>query len=186
MGSIQLPLQVWAAMDSEDCITGLVSGMELLSIYLGIINATLNLLNCVGGSGVNDNYGVAVSTTTTATTVSAPAIIAKDIMGGPGSNNNYGLHIVADCFLGTSATQILTVDAGSLGTGSNNYGISVLGSVTVGNGGTMTLIGSGGGLYSGTDLSQNYGVFLNNCTLTAGSGGSAATTINITGMGGQG
>ena len=105
-------------------------------------------------------------------------------MGGPGSGGNYGLN-VAGSQLGGVGTYVLTMSAASLGLGSSEYGINVSGggSVVVGNGATMALTGVGGGIYSGAGTG-NHGVYLNNANLT--STGANATTMTVTGLGGQG
>ena len=74
-----------------------------------------------------------------------------------------------------------------MGTGANEYGIYAPtgGAVVVGNGGTITLVGTGGGFYSNT-ASGNHGISFTGATLSAGSGGSQASQINITGLGGGG
>ena len=142
------------------------------------MNGGLNFKNCVGGSGGSSNLGVNI-----ASAVSAPAIIAIDCLGGPGTGNDWG-------FCGGSCAwvffqNLISLTAGSLGTASSEYGIDVTSTIQVGDAGTMTLNGTGGGLYNGSG-SQNFGIFLNGATLIAGNGGTAATPINITGMGGSG
>ena len=177
--------------------------------------SAFNLSNCMGGTGGNNNCGVKIttnssmvsgiwnfenvsgggtSTSTTnygvfigsATTITAPIITGSAIYGGPGSNNNCGLYVNGGT-LGTAATNVMNIQAGSLGTGSNEVGILVdtSGKVQVGEGGTLTLHGTGGGTYSSAGGS-NYGIQLNSATLSAGNGSSLTDTINITGIGGQG
>ena len=98
---------------------------------------------------------------------------------------DYGLNLQGA--LGTIRTHIISISAGSLGTGANEYGINAPtgGSVVVGNGGTITLVGTGGGFYSNT-ASGNHGISFTGAMLSAGNNGSAASTINITGLGGGG
>jgi hypothetical protein len=118
--------------------------------------------------------------------VSAPVIIASDVMGGPGTGSDYGFYVVSGNTLGSLATNVLSITAGSLGTGSNEYGINLSGTLQVGNGGTMTLNGTGGGVYSGAGT-NNHGIFFNAAVLLAGTDvGTGQNTINVTGMGGSG
>ena len=81
-----------------------------------------------------------------------PRLIALDIMGGPGNGGNYGLNVASSQVFGGTATNSITVVAGSLGTGGNEYGINIAGTVQGGDGCTITLNGTGGGLYS-TEMS---------------------------------
>ena len=152
---------------------------------LNVINGGLTFLNVAGGgtAGSNNNYGVYVQAAVTAT-----SIIASDVFGGPGSSNDIGFYISgAGASLGASFTNVLTITAGSLGTGTGEVGIQVDtgGTIQVGDGGTMNLVGTGGGLYNGTGT-NNHGVSLAAAILTAGNGGSPATAINISGIGGHG
>ena len=181
-----------SAFNFTDCIGGTGgngnNGVSFATNFT-LVNGSLNFLNVVGGgtSGSSSNFGVNIN----GVTVTAPVIIGRDLVGGPGSGNNYGLNIgsaTTPSQLGSSSTNVLTMTATSLGLGSNEYGINIFGtggtsSVVVGNGGTLTLTGSGGGTYSSAGT-LNHGIYLNNAVLT--SQGSAATTMNLTGLGGQG
>ena len=95
--------------------------------------------------------------------------------------------------LGSSTTEIISIEAGSLGSGSNENGIQVGNSSTactvqVGNGGTITMIGTGGGLYSNNTSPGGtcYGINISGANFTAGNGNSSPVSINFTGIGGQG
>jgi filamentous hemagglutinin family protein len=150
-----------------------------------LVHGSLNFKNCVGGSGgtgATIHHGVAIDFGT----VSAPTIIATDCYGGPGAGSDVGFEIFGGT-LGSSITNLISISAGSLGTGSNEVGISVDsgGKIVVGDGGTISLVGTGGGAYNGSGT-NNHGVSLHGCTLTAGNGGIQATTINVTGIGGSG
>ena len=66
----------------------------------------------------------------------------------------------------------------------NEYGINVGAPVVVGSGATLNLTGLGGGVYSNSSGTLNHGIYLNGATLT--SSGTGATTMTLTGLGGQG
>ena len=138
-------------------------------------------------SGGTGNHGILINP---GITVSPANFIAQDIMGGPGNNNNTIGFYIHGGTLGSSASNLIFISAGSLSTGASNSGIQVdtsgtTGMIIVGNGGTIDLVGTGGGFYSNLG-SNNYGINLNNATLIAGNGGSAVNTINMTGIGGPG
>ena len=148
------------------------------SVGVTLVNGSLNFLNVAGGgSGASTtNYGLNIGAA-----VTAPVITGRDIAGGPGTNQNFGLFINA--LLGTSATNVLTMTASSMGLGMSEYGINVANTVTVGSGATLTLTGTGGGNYNGTGT-LNHGIYLNGATLT--SSGAGASVMTLTGLGGSG
>ncbi|TPW18436.1 MAG: hypothetical protein FD130_244, partial [Halothiobacillaceae bacterium] len=170
----------------------------------------VNFTNCIGGTGGNSNYGVNLATDLTlahgtlrfinltgggpsqsnhglviTATIAAPVILGTDLYGGPGigvvGTGNYGLYIGSGGTIGDATLSYLTLSGGSLGIGSSEVGIVVDagGAIVVSSQGTITLIGMGGGLYSAA-TAQNYGVFINGGSLTAGN------SITITGIGGVG
>ena len=147
-----------------------------------VVSGGINFSNVVGGSGGTNEHGVYVPFAVTST-----SIIATDCYGGQGTGTDIGFYITTGGSLGSSITNQISITAGSLGTGSNEVGIQVDGSgqIVVNDGGTITLNGSGGGLYNGAGA-NNHGVTLSGAILTAGNGGSSATTINISGIGGHG
>ena len=150
---------------------------------LTMVTGTLNFRSITGGSGSGtvSQHGVSQGAQ-----IIAPAIIASDIYGGPGTGGDYGWNIAAA--LGdASITHMISISAGSLGTGGNEIGIYNSGNtITVNDGGTITLVGTGGGLYSGSG-GGNYGISLTGVDLIAGSAtGTGVNTINLTGIGGQG
>ncbi|TPW18499.1 MAG: nuclear pore complex protein Nup98-Nup96, partial [Halothiobacillaceae bacterium] len=150
---------------------------------LSLVTGLLQFNNIAGGGSgtATQNDGVYIPS---GVTVSAPIILGTDLLGGPGTNNNVGLHIAGT--LGSSTTNKLYMNAGSLGQGSQEYGIYLdSGSALVSNGGTLELIGAGGGLYI-TSGSNNHGIELSGATLTAGNGGAATNIILLTGIGGAG
>jgi hypothetical protein len=176
-------------------------------------NNSLNFINCLGGSGGNTNTGVRILGGFThqgnltfqnctggsggtgmhgvflngAFTVAASNITATDCFAGAGTGSEAGFQITTAA-LGNSSTSLISIQAGSLGTGSSEAGIKVdtAGSTAVGNGGSITLNGTGGGLYSSSG-SSNIGVYFSSATLTAGVAGSnGLNTINVTGVGGAG
>ncbi len=153
-----------------------------------LVNGSMNFQNITGGSGgsgITNHHGVLINT---GVTLSAPVITAADCFAGPGTGNDIGFYINNGSTLGSSSTNLISVIGDSLGTGSSEIGIQVNPSsqIIVGNGGTITLLGTGGGLYNNILGGNNYGVYLNGCTLTAGNGGSAPVAIGITGIGGTG
>jgi|GEM_PF-2112524 len=145
------------------------------SVSLSLVNGTLNFENISGGSGTGTNNGI-----NNTSTISAPAIVAKDIFGSSIGFNNTGT--LGDA----NVTNRISIVAASVGTGSSEIGIQNSGTIQVNNGGYIELIGTGGGTYNGSG-SGNYGVNLIGGTIKAGTPtGTSQNTINITGIGGTG
>ena len=147
-----------------------------------MVMGELQFSNIRGGGSLTTNYGVYIGT---GASVTAPVIFGSDIYGGPGIGSDCGFYIAGGT-LGSSATNLINILAGSLGTGSTEYGIYVGGAIVVGDGGIMLLNGSGGGLYSSNGGNENHGIYLSSATLTAGIGGDLVNTITLTGIGGTG
>ena len=109
-----------------------------------------------------------------------------DIYGGPGTGTDIGFNNSGTIGSAT-ITKLISISAGSLGTGSSEIGISNNGTIQVSDGGTITLNGTGGGSYNNGLGATNYGIQLSGGAISAGlSTGSGVNTINITGIGGTG
>ena len=149
------------------------------------LSGAITFQNIVGGGthSSSNNHGVMMQANQSFV---APVILMTDILGGAGGNTNIGLYNNGGTFGGAGA-KIMTISAGSLGTGVGNVGIQVdtSGQMVVGDGGLMTLAGTGGGFYS-TGGSNNFGVYFKGATLTAGNGGALTNTIDVMGIGGTG
>ena len=130
-----------------------VQSSIVVNLYGTNGNDSLTFLNCVGGTGGNSNDGAIFSAGFTLShgtlffenvvgggtsstnigvrilsTVAAPAIIGRDILGGPGSASNAGL-LVSGATLGGVTTGVISIQAGSLGTGGSNIGIQNAGTI---------------------------------------------------------
>ena len=123
-----------------------------------LVNGSLNFRNCVGGTGsvgspTTLQHGVFVTGS-----MAAPVISATDCYSGPGSNTDVGFYVNGGT-VGSSATHLVSITGGSLGTGTGAVGVQVdtSGQIIVGNGGTISLNGSGGGLYNGTGATNRWG-----------------------------
>ena len=186
------------ALNFINCLGGSGYGGQNCGVYINsnltLANATMNFTNCVGGNGygigggVNGAYNCGVYINAN---ISATSILATDCYGGIG-----GLGATPDfietpgliAFIGSSATHIISISAGSLGVNVNENGINIGGTLQVGDGGTISLFGTGGGLYYTNSLS-NSGVTLYQAKFIAGATANysaSPNTINITGYGGTG
>ena len=160
-----------------------------IGISLAVTQGTLNFSNITGGSGGNNQYGIQVSGIGTA--VTAPTIIAIDIMGGTGTFEDYGFFLNgAQTTFGGTATNLISISGGSLGTGTSEYGVYLIAGNDAGGrwrvgGSSITLFGTGGGLYSSPGRAITACIWMEP-TLIAGNGGTTNNTINMTGIGGSG
>ncbi|MBI3508527.1 MAG: S-layer family protein [Chlamydiia bacterium] len=171
-------------------------------------NNSVNFTNSVGGLGGNNNYGlnVGVSTTLTAgilnilnvtgggsasstnnygvrvgSTLSAPTLKAMDVMGGPGSGSNIGFYVPGSTVGSNAVADLISIQAGSLGTGSGEVGIQVDsgGLIETALSGTIALEGIGGNGTGGAC----YGIYLTGAsTQVAGASGA----VSLTGIPGSG
>ena len=142
---------------------GLLNGAPLTVNYTPGGLATLYFRDVVGGSGTGNGHNGINNTST----ISAPVIIATDIYGGAGTNNDIGFNNTGT--IGSSTiTSLISITAGSLGTGVNEYGIQNAGTIQVTNSGTINLNGTGGGVYNYGGISSNHGIVLNGGSLSAG------------------
>ena len=151
-------------LNFSNCLGGSGSGGNNYGVTFSsnlFVNGAINFTNVVGGSGGTANHGVFIPS---GVTVTAPTLIGRDVEGG----GSIGFYLNGGAF-GSTGTNQIYIQAGSVGIGSNEVGIQIdnSGQMIVGDGGTMTLVGTGGGIYNGNGGS-NYGVNLTSATLSAG------------------
>jgi filamentous hemagglutinin family protein len=161
--------------------TGGVGGNGNIGLNVGasttLSAGILNISNVTGGGGSTStgNHGVSV-----ASTLDAPTLKAMDVMGGPGAGSNIGFYVPSGTVGSNTVADLISIQAGSLGTGAGEVGIQVDGTgiIQTALAGTVTLQGIGG---NGTG-SANYGVYLKDTGSVVGKTGAIAAT-GIAGIG---